>query len=332
MSLQYPNSDTHTIAFYNTENLFDHLNDPLIMDTDFLEKANKKWNKDRYDTKIYRTGEAISKIGFVALQKPPAIVGLAEVENDKVLTDLIQSKHLKDHNYGFVHYNSPDERGIDVALLYNKTNFRLDASETITLNVESELGVRDYTRDILKVSGYLRGEKIHVLVNHWPSRHQESDATGHKRMYAAQRVIGLMNDIKAEDADAKIIVMGDFNDNPKNDSIQFLKNEQRLYNPMETLLSYTRGSANHNHKWILFDQILMTDNLLAPKNGGLQFLKADIFDDRFLTQFSGKYKGQPFRTYVGKKYKGGYSDHFPVYIQVKKNIPFLNGDDFYTER
>lgn len=318
MSLQYPNSDTHTIAFYNTENLFDHLNDPLIMDTDFLEIANKKWSKERYDTKIYKTGKAISKIGFEELQQPPTIIGLAEVENDKVLTDLIESEHLKAHHYGFVHYNSPDERGIDVAMLYDKTRFRLDASETITLNVANELGVRDYTRDILKVSGYLKDQKIHVLVNHWPSRHQESDATGYKRMYAAQRVIDLMNDIQAEDADAKIIVMGDFNDNPKNDSIQFLKQQQSLFNPMETLLSFKRGSANHNNKWILFDQILLTRNLLAPQPNGLQYIKADIFDDAFLTQLHGKYKGQPFRTYVGKKYKGGYSDHFPVYIQVKE--------------
>lgn len=318
MSLQYSNSDTHTIAFYNTENLFDHLNDPLIMDTDFLEIANKKWSKERYDTKIYKTGKAISKIGFEELQQPPTIIGLAEVENDKVLTDLIESEHLKAHHYGFVHYNSPDERGIDVAMLYDKTRFRLDASETITLNVANELGVRDYTRDILKVSGYLKDQKIHVLVNHWPSRHQESDATGYKRMYAAQRVIDLMNDIQAEDADAKIIVMGDFNDNPKNDSIQFLKQQQSLFNPMETLLSFKRGSANHNNKWILFDQILLTRNLLAPQPNGLQYIKADIFDDAFLTQLHGKYKGQPFRTYVGKKYKGGYSDHFPVYIQVKE--------------
>lgn len=325
MSLQSPNSDTHTIAFYNTENLFDHINDPLIMDTDFLEKTAKKWNKERYETKIYKTGKAISKIGFKELQKPPALIGLAEVENDKVLTDLIQSKHLKDYNYRFVHYNSPDERGIDVALVYDKNSFSLEASESMTLFVESEVGVRDYTRDILKVSGYLRDEKIHILVNHWPSRHQQSDRTGHKRMFAAQRVIELINEIKEVDAEAKIIVMGDFNDNPKNESIQYLKSEQQLYNPMETLLSYTRGSANHNYKWILFDQILLTSNMIAPGQKGLEFVKADIFDDTFLTQFDGKYKGQPFRTYVGKKYKGGYSDHFPVYIQLQETRRSLKG-------
>jgi endonuclease/exonuclease/phosphatase family metal-dependent hydrolase len=137
-------------------------------------------------------------------------------------------------------------------------------------------------------------------------------------MFAAQKVSEIIDQILTTERDAKIIIMGDFNDNPKNDSIQFLKNQQKLYTPMETLLSYTRGSANHNFKWILFDQILMTPNFLESQKGNLKFFKADIFDDKFLTQLNGKHKGQPFRTYAGKKYKGGYSDHFPVYIQVRK--------------
>ncbi|HUH28547.1 endonuclease [Gelidibacter sp.] len=318
MTLQTPNSEIFTIAFYNTENLVDYIDNPLTLDDGFLETSSKKWTKVRYEKKIYKIGLAISKIGFDDLQKPPTLIGLSEVENDKVLKDLVNSPHLKNHRYGFLRYDSPDERGIDVALLYDTDNFTLIASENIALNVESELGVRDYTRDILKVSGYLDGEKIHILVNHWPSRHQESDTTGHKRMFAAQRVAGLIDDIIKNEADAKIIIMGDFNDNPKNESIQYLKNTKSLFNPMEKLMSYTRGSATHNFKWILFDQIMMTQNFLEPYNKGLKFLKADIFDDKFLAEYRGKYKGQPFRTYAGKKYKGGFSDHFPVYIQLKK--------------
>lgn len=318
MSLQPPNPDTYTIAFYNTENLFDYINDPLINDVGFLETSNKRWTKERYEKKIYNTGKVISEIGFYDLQKPPTLIGLAEVENDRVLTDLIQSRYLEAYNYGFVHYNSPDERGIDVALLYDKNSFTIETSEAITLHVENEQGVKDYTRDILKVSGYINTEKIHVLVNHWPSRHQESDHTGHKRMIAAQRVMQLIDEILLDNVDAKVIVMGDFNDNPKNNSIQYLKNEGGLYNPMEQLLSYKRGSVNHNSKWMLFDQIMMTKNFLESDNDGLKFLKADIFDESFLTQNYGRYKGQPFRTYVGKRYTGGFSDHFPVYIQLKK--------------
>lgn len=325
MNLQTPNSETYTIAFYNTENLFDFEDDPLINDIDFLKTSNRNWNKERYQKKVYKTGMAISKIGFEDFQKPPTLIGLAEVENNRVLNDLIKSAHLKDYNYGFVHYDSPDERGIDVALLYDMDHFLLESSESIKLDVESALGVKDYTRDILKVSGYLEGEKIHLLINHWPSRHEGSDMTGYKRMYAAQTVVALIDDILQDDAEAKIIIMGDFNDNPKNESIQYLKNAKSLFNPMEKLMSYTRGSANHKFKWILFDQILMTGNFLNAHQEGLKFLKADIFDDRFLTNYDGKYKGQPYRTYVGKKYKGGFSDHFPVYIQLVKNSLKPNG-------
>ncbi|MEO5788652.1 endonuclease, partial [Gelidibacter sp.] len=230
----------------------------------------------------------------------------------------IKSTYLEDYNYGFVHFNSPDERGIDVAMLYDKDCFTLENSEAIVLPIESEFGVKGNTRDILKVSGYLKDEKIHVLVNHWPSRHEQSDRTGHNRMFAAQKILELINEILADDADAKVIIMGDFNDNPKNNSIQFLKNEASLYNPMEKLMSYKRGSVNHNSKWMLFDQILMTTNFLEPQQKGLKFLKADIFDETFLTQNYGNSKGQPYRTYEGKRYLGGFSDHFPVYIQLKK--------------
>ena len=317
MSLQSPNPDIYTVAFYNTENLFDYIDDPLA-EARFIETSTKRWNRERYENKIYKIGMAISKIGSEDLQKPPTLIGLAEIENDKVLTDLIQSTYLEEYNYGFVHFNSPDERGIDVALLYDKDSFTLESSEAIALHVENEFGVKDYTRDILKISGYLKDEKIHVLVNHWPSRHEGSDETGYKRMVAAQKVVELIDEIRVNDKDAKIIIMGDFNDNPKNNSMRYLKDEGALYNPMEQLMAYTRGSVNHNSKWMLFDQILMTANLVESDQKGLKFIKADIFDDKLLTQNYGKYKGQPLRTYAGKRYTGGFSDHFPVFIQLKK--------------
>ena len=318
MSLLQPNPDTYTVAFYNTENLFDYINDPLTNDVGFLESSAKNWNQQRYENKIYKIGLAISKIGFDDLQKPPTLIGLAEVENDRILSDLIQSTNLETYNYGFLHYNSPDERGIDVALLYDKDNFTVENSEAISVDIQSELGLRDYTRDILKVTGFLNDEKIYVLVNHWPSRHEGSDETGYKRMVAAQKVVELIDEIRVNDKDAKIIIMGDFNDNPKNNSMRYLKDEGALYNPMEQLMAYTRGSVNHNSKWMLFDQILMTTNLLESDQKGLKFIKADIFDDKLLTQNYGKYKGQPLRTYAGKRYTGGFSDHFPVFIQLKK--------------
>ncbi|MEZ4855419.1 MAG: endonuclease [Gelidibacter sp.] len=309
---------THTIAFYNIENLFDVNDDPLTNDNDFLPSSAKHWDKKRYERKLYKSGLVISKIGFDALQKPPTIIGLAEIENDAVLENLIQTSELKPYNYGFVHYDSSDERGIDVALLYNKDDFTLEHSETFEVLIKDDFDVRDYTRDILLVSGVLEGEKLHFIVNHWPSRHEGSDVTAFKRKIAANKVIEIITKIRLENTDAKIIVMGDFNDNPNDESVKHLKNMASLYNPMETLWSNDRGSVNFNFKWIQFDQILFTTNFFEPNPKEFAFHKADIFDDAFLTQYKGKYKGQPFRTYVGKKYKGGFSDHFPVYIQLKK--------------
>lgn len=308
----------HTIAFYNTENLFDYHNDELRNDDDFLEKSAKRWNKERYERKVYKTGLAISRIGFEETQKPPTIIGLAEVENNNVLTELIQSKELNTHNYGFIHYDSADERGIDVALLYHKDYFTLTHSETFSVYIENSLGVIDYTRDILLVSGLLEGEKMHFIVNHWPSRHEGSDMTEFKRLLAAEKVIEIINHIKVADEDAKIVVMGDFNDNPNSKSMVYLKYTASLINTMETVWSYSRGSVNHNFGWIMFDQILVSTNFLEQNSDGFNLDKADIFDKDFLTQYSGKFRGQPYRTYAGKKYKGGFSDHFPVYIQIKK--------------
>ena len=308
----------HTIAFYNTENLFDFHNDELRNDDDFLEKSAKRWNKERFERKVYKTGLAISRIGFEETQKPPTIVGLAEVENNNVLAELIQSKELNAYNYGFIHYDSPDERGIDVALLYNKDYFTLTHSETFSVYIENDLGVIDYTRDILLVSGLLDGEQMHFIVNHWPSRHEGSDLTEFKRVLAAEKVVEIINHLKLANEDAKIVVMGDFNDNTNNKSMMLLKETASLFNPMETVWSYSRGSVNHNFAWIMFDQILISTNFFEHNKEEFSFDKADIFDEDFLTQYSGKFRGQPYRTYAGKKYKGGFSDHFPVYIQIKK--------------
>ncbi len=307
----------HTIAFYNTENLFDVYVDDKINDDDFLPIAAKNWTKQRYDKKIYNLGTAISKIGYDSTNKPPVLIGLAEVENDSVLADLINSKSLRSYNYGFVHFNSSDERGIDVALLYNKDNFIVEESEVHPIYIHEESGKRDFTRDILLVKGVLDGKKINVLVNHWPSRHEGKDETDFKRIIASTRVSELISILTAEDPSAQVIVMGDFNDNPNSPSILKLKSDSHLINTMESLWSYSRGSVSHKFSWILFDQILLTSNFLEQGEGPFELTKSDIFDERFLMQYVGKYKGQPSRTYLGKKYKGGFSDHFPVYIQIK---------------
>ncbi|NCO62685.1 MAG: endonuclease [Flavobacteriales bacterium] len=309
----------HTIAFYNLENLFDIHDDHQTNDNDLLPTSVKKWTYKRYENKLRKIGFAISSIGFKETDKHPAIIGLAEVENDAVLKDLIASKHLSHCNYRFVHFDSMDERGIDVALLYDSTYFRVSYSETFSVELTNDEGLPDYTRDILLVTGFLEEEEIHVIVNHWSSRREGANETGFKRLAASNKVIEVIETLKLKNKHAKIIVIGDFNDDPNNDSIQRLIKNQDLFNPMESLLSFSRGSTSHDFKWNLFDQIMFTKNFFETEPNTFSYLEANIFDDDFLKLFSGKYKGKPFRTYVGKKYKGGYSDHFPVYAIFKKN-------------
>lgn len=309
----------HTIAFYNLENLFDIANDLKTNDDDFLPTNAKKWTTKRYANKLRKLGFAISNIGFKETDRHPAIIGLAEVENDIVLKDLIDSKHLCDYHYNFVHYDSLDERGIDVALLYDPTCFTVTNSETFSVPLINEEGSPDYTRDILLVTGLLEEEEIHVIVNHWSSRREGENETEQKRLAASNKVEEIIFSIKTTNDNPKIIVIGDFNDDPTNKSIQQLVQNQDLFNPMESLLSYSRGSTSHNFKWNLFDQIMFTKNFLATYPHTFSFSMANIFDDDFLKLFNGKYKGKPYRTYIGKKYQGGYSDHFPVYAILQKN-------------
>jgi len=310
-------SSTYTLAFYNIENLFDIENDPYTDDDDFLPTSAKRWTHKRYENKLRKIGDVISKIGDEDTKNAPVIVGLAEVENKQVLSDLVQSEHLIDEDYSYVHYDSSDERGIDVALLYKSDYFEVEHSETYSVYLQKETGERDFTRDILLVQGKLNNEPLSIIVNHWSSRREGEKETEHKRIAAANTVNSIIGELKRNDESTKIIVMGDFNDNPDNNSLELLEEQGSLFNPFKTIWSKDKGSLNYDFEWNLFDQILFSTNFFDTTNNILSYDEANVFDDRFLTQYRGKYKGQPFRTYVGKKYKGGYSDHFPVYIQLK---------------
>ena len=311
-------NDLQTVAFYNVENLFDVKDNLQTYDNDFLPTALKNWTPKRYNNKLKNLGFAISNIGKKETGKPPAIVGLAEVENAAVIKDLIASKHLKDYQYDYIHYDSLDERGIDVALLYDKNVFKVTHSETYNVTLVNAHGEPDYTRDILLVSGLLDEQLTHVIVNHWSSRHEGVKETEHKRIAAADKVIYIIDTLKSKYKNPKIIIIGDFNDDPSSNSIKKLVDNQDLFNPMEVLHSYSRGSTAHNFKWNLFDQILFSTNFFEVASNTFNFDKADIFDNDSLKLHTGKYKGKPFRTYVGTKYKGGYSDHFPVYAIFNK--------------
>ncbi len=309
-------TDHYTVAFYNLENLFDTTDDPRTLDEDFLPDSEKSWNLKKYERKIFKLGTVISNIGFLKTRKAPVLVGVAEVENKKVLEDLIDSKHLKHKDYGIVHYNSPDERGIDVGLLYQKRFFKVLHSENIPVMVDNQNGERDYTRDILWVTGTLNNEEVHILVNHWPSRRDGAELTSYKRVVAAEKNREIISQITSQNENAKIIIMGDFNDDPSSESIRNLV-QNDLFNPMEKLLTRSKGSTSYRGQWNLFDQIIFSHNFHKYEKGKHSFSDAAIFDQDFLRIYKGRYKGTPFRTYVGRKYKGGYSDHFPVYIRLK---------------
>ena len=309
----------HVIAFYNLENLFDTKDDPHTLDDDFTPKGFKKWRDGRYRSKLKKLGKAISKIGEEEGLAPPVILGIAEVENDRVVEKLLQTKYLKETPFGYVHFESPDERGIDTGLIYNKEHFKVKEAETIPLLIENTNGDRDFTRDILYVRGKLHGEEVHIFVNHWPSRRDGAEKTNYKRLAAAQTIIDKLNSLSEAPETLHSIIMGDFNDEPNSDSIQKLMETGWFINPFQQLLSPYKGSANYKGTWSLFDQILVSHSFMNYAPGTHRFQKAAIFAPKFLKEWKGKYKGNPFRTFAGKKYIGGYSDHFPVYVQLHFN-------------
>ena len=309
-----------TVAFYNVENLFDTIDNPKTLDDDFSPKGDYSWTQKKYQKKIFKLGTTLSNIGFKETAKAPVLIGLAEVENIRVVKDLVNSKHLINKKYDIVHYDSPDERGIDVAFIYQTEFFKVTHQEQIPLLIDSQRGDRDYTRDILLVSGLLNGEQVHVLVNHWPSRRDGAHLTAYKRVAAAEKNREIIDRIRTEEGeDAKIIVMGDFNDDPNDTSISEHLVQNDFYNPMEQLLTRTEGTTSYRGRWNLFDQIIFSNNFHKYEKGKHAFAFSKIFNEEFLKVYRGRYKGKPFRTFAGGKYKGGYSDHFPVYMVLKLN-------------
>lgn len=250
-----------SIGFYNLENLFDTKDDPFTFDDDFLPKAKMKWTESRYRKKIDKLGVVIANIGHTTSGKGPAVVGLAEVENKKVLKDLVRSKHLVNMGYDFIHFDSSDERGIDTALIYKKSLFKVINAQPETIYLEDENGERDYTRDILWVTGILNGELVHVLVNHWSSRREGQEISEIKRVVAAEKNLEIISKIREENMEAKILVMGDFNDNPSDKSVKMVE-DVGFYNPMIKLHTKFNGSLSYRGDWNLFDQVLVSHSFL----------------------------------------------------------------------
>lgn len=319
-----------TIAFYNVENLFDTINDPKTFDDDRTPEGTDRWTSKVYNDHVQKIAKAIADIGRDVTKQPPDIVGLCEVENESVIVDLINTSHLRNHNYGIVHYDSPDSRGIDVALIYKKNVFTPIESRNYPLEIADEKGWRRNTRDQLVVQGLLDGEKIYLIVNHWPSRSGGEAASRPKREAAASLNKSLIDDILAKDPNAKIFSMGDFNDDPTNSSFKKIlktigqkaqvKSNSDLFNPMEEMLKKGIGSLAYQDSWHLFDQIFFTGGLLNENKSTYRFWKAGVFNKSYLATPSGAYKGYPFRSMVNGNYTWGYSDHFPVYLFLIREV------------
>jgi len=319
-----------TVAFYNLENLFDTINDPTkldekspIMDMKAGKRAKAYWSK------IDNMAKIVSLLGKEKSHTSPAIIGVVEIENKAVLEDLIANEHLKSYRYGIVHYESPDARGIDVALLYQKRYFKPIDSKSYELKLFDDDGKPYATRDQLLVTGLLDDEVIHIIVNHWPSRRGGEQKSRPSREKAAALNLKIIEDIKQEYPNPKVIIMGDLNDDPNNSSLRNilkakgkkkkLKNGD-IYNPMDNMFRRGLSTLGYRDNINLFDQILLTSPLVTSKKdySSYKLFKANIFNPRYMTQKTGRYKGYPYRSWNGASFTGGYSDHYPVYIYLLK--------------
>ncbi len=316
------------IGFYNLENLFDIYDDPEIRDEEFLPEGSRQWTEDKYQEKLANLAKVISEVGTDISPDGLAILGTAESENLKVLEDLVKQDAIKKRNYQIVHYDSPDKRGIDCALLYNPDYFTVESSTPILVDIKDDEGERVYTRDILYVKGLMDGEEMHIFVNHWPSRSGGEKRSRPRRNAAAQVCKDKINSILINNPNAKVLVMGDLNDDPISPSVKKIlkgKNKKEkvkdgeMYNPMADYFKKGIGTLAYRDAWSLFDQILVTKATYSDKESYV-FHKAKIFNKKYLVQKSGRYKGYPFRTFAGGEYQGGYSDHFPVYSIFLKEV------------
>lgn len=315
-----------SVAFYNVENLFDTLNDPLKDDDEFTPKGKNGYTQAIYQQKLENLATVISQLGAEA-KYGPALIGLAEIENDRVLRDLVSRPEIKKRNYQFIWFDGPDPRGIDVALLYHPKLFN---PLKVTSSVVDLIGTGDkeLTRDILYVTGTLANDTVHILINHWPSRRDGKYESGPKRTIAALANRKVIDSLLARNKNSKIIVMGDFNDDPKDASITTIlrgkgkKSELQpkdLYNPWLALYNNGAGTLTYQRKWNLFDQIIISPSILDKNSGHLYFSKAQVFAPEFIRWHSGKNKGFPYRGYTGGRWQNGFSDHFPVEMYFSVN-------------
>ncbi|MFH7014097.1 endonuclease/exonuclease/phosphatase family protein [Flavobacterium sp. FlaQc-52] len=336
----------HTVAFYNLENLFDTVNDLERNDDEWTPNGIQNWTNEKYRQKLKNLARVLSEIGTPENTNAPTLIGAAEIENRGVLEDLIKESKLQQYDYGIIHFDSPDRRGIDVALLFQKKYFRPTSFSSIPLYIygdstavkkeeskesEEEMNAtvgnnRVFTRDQLLVTGFLEQEEVSIIVNHWPSRWGGEEVSGKYREAAGRLNRKIIDSLQQINPNAKIITMGDFNDGPYNKSIKVALGtkakkgevpEFGVFNPFEEMFNKGMGTLAFRDSWDIFDQIIISEPLIRPDFASFKFWKAGIFRRSYIVQSSGKYKGYPLRHSLTE---AGFSDHFPVYIYLIKEI------------
>lgn len=339
----------HTVAFYNLENLFDTING-TNNDEEWLPNGAQNWTGKKYKKKLQNLSRVISEIGTT--ENPgnsPTLIGVCEIENRRVLEDLVKEPKMIDKDYGIVHFDSPDKRGIDVGLLYQKKYFKpssfiniplliyakkeskskqksMDEEDSENDKFETTQTRRVYTRDILLVTGFLEGEEINILVNHWPSRAGGEKKSSPFREEAGRLNKKIMDSIYKINPNAKIILMGDLNDSTTNRSIKIgigakLKKSEvpqfGIYNPFEQMAKEGNATLFYRDAGDIFDQIMVSETLIKNDFSSFQYWRAGIFNKPFLIQKTGQYKGYPIRHTANEV---GFSDHFPVYVYLIKEV------------
>ena len=315
---------SYCIAFYNVENLFHPTKDSLTQDDAFTPEGLNHWTYKKYFQKINNTAKVLLAMGKGS---PPDIIGLEEIENDKTLKDLCYRSPLKKFTYQYVHYESPDNRGIDVALLYRSD--RVSILHSTPIHIVFPFEPLSKNRDILYVTAQLpTRDTLHIFVNHWTSRYGGLAATIPKRNHYATVLRQKTDSILKQNKNAYIIIGGDFNDYPSDESLKIILETQipgkspkasHLFNLMLAFPALQNiGTHKHEDFWGCLDQIIVSESLLS-KTASLQIEnnKAEIFIEDFMMEPDTKYGGQkPFRTYLGPRYIGGYADHLPVFVRL----------------
>ena len=313
------------IAFYNFENLFDTIpNNPLGRDEEFTPGGSRQWDGRKYWIKVHNLAYAISQFKTKTTPIGPAIIGVSEIENRSVMEDVVNQPELKPWNLQIVHHDSPDKRGVDVGLIYNPRYFKVENVTNHTLTA-----VPFATRDQMCVVGKLLGERIGVIVNHWPSRLGGQEQSEPNRVAAAELSKHIADSLWTVHPEMGVIIMGDLNDDPMNKSCAVVIGAKReskdvephgFFNPWWNILDHGIGTLAYKSAWNLFDQIIISGNLVDAPDDQWHFYEAKVLNFDFLKDTEGNRVGYPKRTYASGSFLGGYSDHFPTEIFLRRYI------------